>query len=127
MKRCGVFLLAFLLSFSTVACVSGGGSASGIELVDSSSVSTIDQAEKALWAAAKTFELTLGPINRAHEQGLITEDNYAKVIAGAETFQRYGLAAYKALEVWKSSGDRRDFDLNYQRALAAFAEVKAVR
>lgn len=133
MKKLTPIVAALLLFLA--GCASSGfmdlgfrsGQPAAMQMVAIKNIATPDQAEVALFIAAKLYEAAVGALNKAHAAGLMSEANYTSVVAGANSptrrTQRSLANAYSAIQVWRNGASREYFDREYTTVNAGVATI----
>lgn len=80
-------------------------------------IATPDRAELALYASAKIYEAAVATINAMYREKAIPEDRYQALVAApgslANRYKTVGTATYHAIQLWRTTGQRANFDAAY--------------
>lgn len=127
------FLLGLLIAATLSLCSCTTGGVMGFPMIGFSSskspstpsvsmpalaqIATPDRAELALYASAKIYEAAVATINAMYREKAIPEDRYQALVAApgslANRYKTVGTATYHAIQLWRTTGQRANFDAAY--------------
>lgn len=122
------FAIAFLLAGCATHIVDVGlTGAPSLTLPATNAIASPDRAEVACYVAMKIAEASVLSIDQLHDAKVISDEKFSQLVGADESIANrvrlFAGVAYKAAGRWRATGDRTQFDTEWEQIIPALTAL----